>query len=789
MSAATLPTTFRRERRRAEAIAKGLNGIDFVDAGEDRTTLFVDFFLAAPREIHHKHYRVTGGTHPRNLRVVEVHHAGGDDPAGKSRLRIRVDRPGDYSNYRLEVVDLPGFDPLFTSLSFSFGRAPGMVLDCAASPDPAQPAADEPELDYLAKDYESFRQLILDRFALNVPAWTETHVPDIGIALVELLAYVGDQLSYYQDSIATEAYLDTARMRISVRRHARLIDYAIHEGCNARVWIALETSAEKLEPLPASALSFVTADGSAIFEPAGAAPLELRSAYNGISFYTWGDVVVSLPAGTTNATLSDAWVDDGTGGRARTLGALATGDLLFFEEVLGAASGSALDADPTHRHIVRITSVRQDVDPVYDAPIVEIAWGIEDRLPFEVVLTTHAADGSSVADVSVARGNIVLADHGSTLPNAENAGTVPAAGAFRPKLAQPNLTFRQAPNLTGSAAAALAQDPRGATPALTLTSMSADRPPAVWSSVYDLLESGPDDAAFVVEMDDSRFANLRFGDGTLGAPPQPATTFTAAYRVGNGSAGNVGRETIVALLDRSGVSGNAILSVRNPLAASGGTDPEPLAQVKLLAPQAFGTELQRAIDADDYAALAERVPGVYQAAAVLRWSGPTQIVRVAIDPVDAASAGAKLLAAVATRLETCRRIGHDLEVVPATYVPLDIELQVTVLPEYLRGHVASELLDLFSNRVLAGGTLGFFHPENLGFGRTLRINTLIAAAQSVTGVQTARVLRLERLLDEMPGAVAPPRDLALGPLEVAQLDSDPSAPERGVLRLRMAGGR
>ena len=38
-------------------------------------------------------------------------------------------------------------------------------------------------------------------------------MPDLGITLVELLAYVGDHLSYYQDAVATEAYLDTARQR------------------------------------------------------------------------------------------------------------------------------------------------------------------------------------------------------------------------------------------------------------------------------------------------------------------------------------------------------------------------------------------------------------------------------------------------------------------------------------------------------------------------------------------------------------------------------------------------
>ena len=138
-------------------------------------------------------------------------------------------------------------------------------LDCVAEPGPPPPAPPGPELSYLAKDYASFRRLLFDRLAVTMPAWREEHVPDIGVTLVELLAYVGDQLSYHQDAVATEAYLDTARQRISVRRHARLVDYRMHEGCNARTWVCVDTDRDVT--LPAD-VSFVT--GST--DPAGAVP-------------------------------------------------------------------------------------------------------------------------------------------------------------------------------------------------------------------------------------------------------------------------------------------------------------------------------------------------------------------------------------------------------------------------------------------------------------------------------------------------------------------------------------
>ena len=102
-------------------------------------------------------------------------------------------------------------DPRYDHVDFSFKIDCPSDLDCAPACACEPAVLDEPEINYLAKDYASFRQLILDRLALLIPAWKERHVPDLGIALVELLAYAGDYLSYYQDAVATEAYLDTAR--------------------------------------------------------------------------------------------------------------------------------------------------------------------------------------------------------------------------------------------------------------------------------------------------------------------------------------------------------------------------------------------------------------------------------------------------------------------------------------------------------------------------------------------------------------------------------------------------
>src|SRR4029453_5462372 len=99
--------------------------------------------------------------------------------------------------------------------------------------------------------------------------WTERTPADAGIALVELLAYVADELSYRQDAVATEAYLATARRRTSLRRHARLVDYLVHEGSNARAWVRIFVGGEAV-PLDAHTQLLTRVPGvPAVIEPGG----------------------------------------------------------------------------------------------------------------------------------------------------------------------------------------------------------------------------------------------------------------------------------------------------------------------------------------------------------------------------------------------------------------------------------------------------------------------------------------------------------------------------------------
>src|SRR5271166_2924462 len=380
-------------------------------------------------------------------------------------LVVRTSIAGDFSPYVLRLVDqaahaeedffavtdvLAGFDPQLAEVEFSFKVECGPNFDCAPQPPDCPPELPAPpSINYLAKDYGSFRSIMLDRLNQLLPGWGASSEADMGIALAELISYVGDRLSYQQDAIATEAYLETARSRISLRRHALLVDYHVSDGCNARVWIQLQVSGNPgdqifldrtltrfytFAPNMPSSLA-VCADneeaavlsGVQVFEPMW--DQILYPEHNKMSFYTWGDTDCCLPKGATEATLY-GWYPN-----------LQPGDVLIFQEMMGAQTGEPADADLRHRCAVRLTQVATHdsngnplVDPLFEdktgkpikspaqppTPVTEIQWSQDDALPFPVCISSTYLDSNgdkqALTNVSQAYGNVVLADHGLTFP-------------------------------------------------------------------------------------------------------------------------------------------------------------------------------------------------------------------------------------------------------------------------------------------------------------------------------------------------------------------------------------
>jgi hypothetical protein len=821
---------FCKDKQRRDLVLQtpGLNGLDYLEVvGPAGCGSQLALTLLKPAQnlaLAPANIRLSGDT---PLQVTEVLPAGNADPF---TVLVQLSGTGDFSPYTLTLVvsqtnsDPPqGIDPQLNTATFSFKASCATPVDCRQTRCCPSPLAAPPDLHYLARDFNGMRQAMLDRMSVLVPGWAENHEADPGITLVEALAYAADRVSYLQDAVNTEAYIGTARSRISLRRHARLVDYQVSEGANARAWICLTTTANNvtipagtpfyphvpgLAPSVDPNLNVYAADqlqGSPgpIFESMEDATLFVEQ--NQMDFYTWGDGQCCLPVGTTQATLTGTFPN----GEYQTLRA---GQVLIFEEIAGPLTGNAADADPTHRWAVRLTyaSVTDNsgnalVDPVDpEALLTNIAWSADDALPFPLCISSVTSEGVPISGVSVARGNVIAADQGVWTTN-ESLGIVPpappapvagtgcncstATGArvpqprFQPVLANQPLTFA-APYITDpmqipSASSFLLPNPSAATPQIIVTSDDNN----TWLPTEDLLSKDAEYLGFIPEVEWDGTAHLRFGDGTYGQAPAAGVAFTATYRTGNGTAGNVGREALAHILLAGAAS---ITGVRNPLAAAGGVDPETMQHIVQVAPFAFQSQM-RCVTAADYGAMAATLNGVSEAQGTIRWTGSWYSAFVSIDPVN--SWNSALSSEVTTSLDMLRMMGTDLVVEEAIFVGLNIGLEICVAPGFFQADVYAAVYQLLVTGDTCTGTAGLLNAANFQFGQTVYASPIIAAAQQVVGVAAVTLRTFERQTAPTPAGVAPPMQLLMAAVEIPRCDNDPNHADHGLLTLTMDGGK
>ncbi|WP_266168808.1 putative baseplate assembly protein [Dyella subtropica] len=811
-----------QKKRRDQVLRSAtLNGIDYLEVIGPHTgcgkQLAVTFLKdARALALSLDNVQIVGDT---ALHAVTIDAATADNP---NLITITLNDNGDFSDYTMTLVaglgladPLDGLDPPLSSIAFSFKAACPSPADCRTDTCCPSPLKPPPDINYLAKDYTGFLQVMRDRMAVLAPGWTETHAADLGVAMTEALAYAADHLSYQQDAVSTEAYLGTARSRISLRRHARLVDYRIGEGCNARAWVYLEALKDHVLVPMHTAFYVRTFSLPAVVDPNDPRARELRNStqpvfesmqdaqlfteQNSMAFYTWGDADCCLPAGATQATLS------------QNLTTLQVGSVLMFEEVTGPLTGNPADADPNHRWAVRLTAVswldyrgQPLIDPLNGWPITRIAWSTDDALPFPLCLSSSVAGSSgstSVPQVSLARGNLVPVDHGiwyddevlGTVPPLSpqadmHAGcdcstqtiaiaTQPAFARFHPELGKTPLTFARA--FDAQAAASTFAVGSDATPAAQIRLRSDDGHD--WDPSEDLLATPTLDRLFIPEIEYDGNTFLRFGDGQYGKAPDSGLHFTASYRVGNGSVGNVGRDSITHLIFNPAL----VRLVRNPLAAAGGTDPEGMEHIRQYAPFAFQTQ-QRCVTEDDYGVMAAQDPAVRLARGTLRWTGSWYTAFVSVEPAKALDK--TLIQRTTDRLNRLRMLGTDLAVEAAVMVGLKIELNICVDPEHFRGDVFAALMQRFITGDQCDGQPGLLNASNFTFGQTLFASPLIAAAQAVEGVRTATLTTFTRMDNPWVDGVAQGY-IHLGRLEIARCDNDPNHLDRGLFSLRLDGGK
>lgn len=614
-----------------ERIATGLNFVRVVD--RTRQDLLAVFFINDPRITRDPGTASGFMADPASpagpfdataVRIVPVEPDGQDpsvevdsaawalDPgADRVYLAVRVVAPGGFGAYRLTLRH-PAVDRFANSLIFSFKQACPSEFDCGQPLD--CPEAEEPAVavDYLARDFDSFRRALLDFAALRYPQWSERIEADLGVMLAEVLCAQADEFSYIQDRMARESQFATATQRRSLVHMARLVDYDVDAGATAEALlsftVAPDTSGGGAAPRGLS-LAPGPDGGLTVWAPGPgerAVPFQLRddlsspptgddfywvhSNWNAMPAFTPDTAEPCLPPGATELFLAPGRDNASPLFGSQPAGSPRPESEAWIGRTLILRMAPAEAERPHRTHAVTVTEVEILSDPVATPPgeptwqITRIAWDPADALPAEFALPD-----------TVVLGNVVPARAGRLVTEYLRFGPVPAgdpraaaalpvtrASALydtglddQPPGRRTNTRFALGETVAGGLA--FVPDPdRGGRPSAEVTvdevaGVSEPQPSlGRWDYTESLIEAGAGARVFTLEPGQWReirrfqrrgetfaFADyasgagytLVFGDGMFGRPPGKSDLLRVRYRLNPGAAGNLPRGAVNALRD------------------------------------------------------------------------------------------------------------------------------------------------------------------------------------------------------------------------------------------------
>ena len=791
------------------ALHPGSQGIARVSVNDAAAQIMVTFQvpITLPQESYlfsPLSYSLTGGQRifPRILSATAFPLTSPPVQGGQAVL-LTLDKIGDFSIYTLTITG-SDIDPFFSTVKLRFRLACDDAFDCRTSTSPAAPLQELPvAIDYLAKDYSSFRQALLDFIPTRLPGWTERSEADIGMMLLELLSATADNLSYTQDRVANESFLSTATQRRSVAAHLALLGYQMDEGASAYTWLQFQVNAVQI--LPGSPGFKVTntpatsTDPVIVFETL--APARLDPALNRMTLFNWGNVNCCLPSTSLSAVLSGSFLQ------------LKPGDYLLFDNGSGFRDVVRLVAPPQIMPAPLVTSPPLLSSPPASPPsspptsppsafATVVNWSPATPLQHDYCLNT-----------TVVRGNLVPATHGETVSetlrsltsqqiiqvNNEIANRQPSQKPPRQRLKLSNAPLAHLDPIT----VALGQPLQTPSPSpadvmmrsqrnISTLALQVDGVP--WQETHDLLNRLPDDLVFRLEIDDQGDATVVFGDGVFGQRPSETSTVTATYRVGGGAIGNIGTDSLTFVPAQSPIPW--LISVTNPLPAIGGRDLESSDHARQVAPATFHRPLI-AVTVTDYEDAAKAFvdangqPLIQRANASFLWSGSWLTVTLTVDPFGPQGLTSDLRQGLLNFLATKRLAGYDLQINGPSYVPVDLRIEFVAVAGSQPANVQQAVLQALSNGTLPGGALGFFHPDNFSFGDNLHISKIYSAVMAVEGVKSAQITRLARAHAAKPDSKTfvnlAQGFLAVGLDEVVRLDNDRNFPQNGTLSVSAIG--
>jgi predicted phage baseplate assembly protein len=245
-----------------------------------------------------------------------------------------------------------------------------------------------------------------------------------------------------------------------------------------------------------------------------------------------------------------------------------------------------------------------------------------------------------------------------------------------------------------------------------------------WTEDSSLYALNTQNQSYILQIEDDGTTIITFGDGQRGARlPSGRENITATYRSGMGLSGQIEAGQIS--LKKTGPA--SILSVTNPLPASGAADPESITSAQKSVPATTRT-LDRIVSLQDFEDFAQAFAGVAQAQAVALWNGETELVHITIAAIAGATVTPEsalyqsLVQAINAARDPIQQVQID------SYLPkfFRLEAKFFVLPRYQSDKVEADIRKQLTEK---------FAFDRRQFGQAVTKSEVIAAIQSVDGVQ------------------------------------------------------
>ena len=603
-------------------------------------------------------------------------------------------------------------------------------------------------------DDRRFQDLVDDAKRLvqqRCPEWTDHNVSDPGVTLIELFAWMTDQVVYRLNRVPDRNYV----------KFLELIGVSLYPPTAARGPVTFWLSA----PQP-----------DTVTIPTGTQVATVRTASDDAIAFT---TVEDLPIVPSELAALGSMIDGKT--LRDHMAALEKGTEVYcFQKV--PSPGDALyiglsEAVPSNAVRLRFQA---DIDGVgvdpTNPPLAWEAWTGDDWEPCELDSDTTGGlnrDGDVV--LHVPRAHVV------SLIAKQRAGWLRARVT---ELAEGQPAYSASPNIKGLSAITIGgtvgvvnaelitNEEIGIAEGVPGQHFTLKRGPAVpgdqdpmleitgdegwdeWTYVSDFAGSGPDDRHFTLDlsMGEIRLGPaVRLADGALrnygAVPKKGAVVRLREYRVGGGRRGNVSQRAITVL--KSSIPFVARIENRRP--ARGGVDGEDIENAKVRGPIRLRAR-GRAVTTEDYEQLArEAAPEVARVRAVAAGDGADAgSVRILIVPSAVSEAGRlrfdqlvpnpDTLQKITDRLEESRVIGTRAIVEPPVYrgitVVAKLRARSRINPTRLQEEALLALYEYF--HPITGGPDGSGWP----FGRPVNAGEIYSVLQAIRGTEFVEDARL-----------------------------------------------